>query len=409
MSEKLTVAVIGRGGFAQHFVPLFKLHPYVEKVYCCDIVKERAEKYSEKFEVEIIESFEDVIARNDINTVAIFTQRHIHGDLASRALRAGKNVYSAVPMAISVEDCKKIIDAVKDTGNVYMMGETCVYYPSSMYCREENKKGTFGKFVYAESQYFHDLSHFPAQYVDDRYNSAGSPPFFYPTHSTAMVLHAAETRAVKVTAFGYTDTEENTPFAVGENRWDNTFSDEFALMQLENGGVARVSECRRIGYKAPSSCVSGFYGTEGSYQFSNAQHIKATLRPGGVNLEEVSDYVNPEAMTAAKNDENFKEKVANHGWQWNDVSPVQRKRWELLPDSYKENGKINGHMASHQLLIDDFCTAAYEKRLPYVNAWRAARFTIPGLIAHESAKLGGVPLDIPDFGDAPWEETPFEK
>jgi hypothetical protein len=105
----------------------------------------------------------------------------------------------------------------------------------------------------------------------------------------------------------------------------------------------------------------------------------------------------------------FKEKVANHGWQWNDVSPVQRKRWESLPDSYKENGKINGHMASHQLLIDDFCTAAYEKKLPYVNAWRAARFTIPGLIAHESAKLGGVPLDIPDFGDAPFEETPFEK
>ena len=28
---------------------------------------------------------------------------------------------------------------------------------------------------------------------------------------------------------------------------------------------------------------------------------------------------------------------------------------------------------------------------------------------YESAKLGGVPLDIPDFGDAPFEETPFEK
>ena len=408
MSEKLTVAVIGCGGFAQNFVPLFKLHPYVEKVYCCDIIKERAEKYSEKFEVEIIESFEDVIARNDINAVAIFTQRHIHGDLASRALLAGKNVYSAVPMAISVEDCKKIIDAVKVTGNVYMMGETCVYYPSSMYCREENKKGTFGKFVYAESQYFHDLSHFPAQYVDDRYNSSGSPPFFYPTHSTAMALHAAETRVVKVTAFGYTDTEENTPFAVGENRWDNTFSDEFALMQLENGGVARVSECRRIGYKAPSSSVAGFYGTIGSYQFSNAQHIHTTLRPGGVNLKEVSDYVNPEAMTEAKDTENFKEKVANHGWQWSDVSPVQRKRWERLPDSYKENAKINGHMASHQFLIDDFCTAVYENIQPYVNAWRAARFTIPGLIAHESAKLGGVPLDIPDFGDCPLPSKDFE-
>jgi hypothetical protein len=206
---------------------------------------------------------------------------------------------------------------------------------------------------------------------------------------------------------GYSDKEENTPFAKGENNWDNTFSNEFALMQLENGGVARVSECRRIGYKAPSSSVSGFYGTKGSYQFSNAQHIMTTMRPGGVNLEEVSDYLNPEAMTEAKDTENFKEKVANHLWQWNDVSPIHRKRWESLPDSYKENPKINGHMASHQFLIDDFCRAVHKKEQPYVNAWRAARFTIPGLIAHESAKLGGVPLDIPDLGDCPFDSTEF--
>ena len=59
----------------------------------------------------------------------------------------------------------------------------------------------------------------------------------------------------------------------------------------------------------------------------------------------------------------------------------------------------NGHMASHQLLIDDFCTAAAAGKLPEVHAWLAARFTIPGLVAHESAKQGGVLLDIPDYGE----------
>jgi hypothetical protein len=39
--------------------------------------------------------------------------------------------------------------------------------------------------------------------------------------------------------------------------------------------------------------------------------------------------------------------------------------------------------------------------MPRVNAWLAARFTVPGLVAHESAKLGGALLDVPDFGDAP--------
>ncbi|MBO5842110.1 MAG: gfo/Idh/MocA family oxidoreductase, partial [Clostridia bacterium] len=72
-----------------------------------------------------------------------------------------------------------------------------------------------------------------------------------------------------------------------------------------------------------------------------------------------------------------------------------------LPELYLDEKLPNGHMASHKLLIDDFCTAAYHGTLPKVNAWLAARFTVPGLVAHESAKQGGVLLDVPDFGDAP--------
>jgi len=403
MDNKMRVAIVGCGEFSQHFIPLFQMHPVVEKVFVCDLIKERAEKYSEKFGVEIVKDFDEIVSREDINAVAVFTQRHTHGDLVVRALDSGKAVYSAVPMAVTVEDCKKIVEAVERTGNLYMMGETCVYYPSSMYCKEANEQGKFGNFVYGESQYFHDLSHFPADFKNDRPNSA-VPPFYYPTHSTAMLLYALGAHAVKVSAFGYRDTEENTPYAVGENPWDNEFSDEFSLMQLSNGGAARISECRRIGYKAPSSFISGFYGTEGSYQFNNAQHLYVKLTKAGVDLTDVSDCVNPYAMTEHKDDPDFKQRVANHTWQWNGFAPVQEAERERLPESFRAMPGHNGHMASHQLLIDDFCTAAANGKLPKVNAWLAARFTIPGLIAHESAKRGGELLDIPDFGDPPSEE-----
>ena len=53
MNKKLTVAVIGCGAFAKNFVPLFKNHPNVEKVYVCDIVEEKALEYSKEFDVEI--------------------------------------------------------------------------------------------------------------------------------------------------------------------------------------------------------------------------------------------------------------------------------------------------------------------------------------------------------------------
>jgi hypothetical protein len=39
--------------------------------------------------------------------------------------------------------------------------------------------------------------------------------------------------------------------------------------------------------------------------------------------------------------------------------------------------------------------------LPPVNAWQAARYTLPGVYALESARRGGERLAIEDFGDAP--------
>ena len=83
MSEKIRIAFIGCGRFAKHFVPLFKAHPEVEKVFVCDLIPERAQKYSEVFEVPIIESFEEAMKSEEINAVAI--------DLS---------IYSFVPLSV---------------------------------------------------------------------------------------------------------------------------------------------------------------------------------------------------------------------------------------------------------------------------------------------------------------------
>ncbi|MBR6323633.1 MAG: Gfo/Idh/MocA family oxidoreductase [Victivallales bacterium] len=400
MSGKLNIAFIGCGDFARNFVPLFKLHPLVGKAYVCDLIAERADEYSKKYSVETVASFEEVLKRRDINAVAIFAQRHLHGPLVLQALSAGKHVYSAVPMASEVEECQQIVEKVSETGLTYMMGETCYYYPSSMLCRYKNQEGFFGKFVYGEAQYHHDISHFPANFRADK-RSAGVPPFFYPTHSTAMLLAAANSYCKRVVAFGYEDTEGDGIFEKGVNQWDNVFSNSYSLMKLANGGTARINECRRIGYKAPSSYVSSFYGTKGAYQFSNAQHILTKLTEKGVDLQDISDDVNPVEMTRHKDEADFKQKVANHTWQWNIFSPVQKTEVDRLPESFKQNATVNGHMASHQLLVDDFCTAAFFGSLPPVNAWRAARWTIPGLLAHQSALKDGEAMDVPDCGDPP--------
>ena len=59
------------------------------------------------------------------------------------------------------------------------------------------------------------------------------------------------------------------------------------------------------------------------------------------------------------------------------------------------------HYNTHAFLVDDFCRAVVEEKLPPNNAWDAARYMLPGLIAHESALRDGMLMDVPDFGDAP--------
>jgi len=395
MKEKLRIGILGCGEFSINFTELFKSHPFVEKVICADTEIEKAKEFGDKFGIEYYNSLDELL-ETDINAVAIFTPRHTHGPLVIQALKAGRHVYSAVPMASEITHCQEIVKLVEETHLTYMMGETCVYYPCSMFCKEKNEANEFGKFVYDEAQYHHDIAHFSDHHQSD-IKALGVPPFYYPTHSLGMILNATNSYVTKVTAMGYEDTEDDPYFKKGINLWDNVYSNAFSLMRLANGGVVRINECRRIGWKAPSSFISSFYGTLGGYQFSNAQHVFAKHTKDGVELTDVSDYLNPEEMTKNKDVEGFKNKVANHEWQWDSYSPVQHK--ERLPKEY--DGLENGHMASHKFLIDDFCTAAYNGTLPTVNAWQAARYTILGIVAYESLKQDGIPMEVPDCGNPP--------
>ena len=78
------------------------------------------------------------------------------------------------------------------------------------------------------------------------------------------------------------------------------------------------------------------------------------------------------------------------------VHPLHRLPKEFI-------GLPNGHNGSHQFLVDDFVTACANATFPPNNVWQAARYMVPGLIAHESAKRGGELLEVPDFGDPPAE------
>ena len=122
MVDKIRIAMIGCGRFSQFFGPLFKAHPAVDEVYVCDLKKERAEEYAKRFDVSIISSFEEALASDRINAVAIFTQRFQHGSMVIEALKAGKHVYVEKPLAETPQECEKVVKAEKESGKKLLVG-----------------------------------------------------------------------------------------------------------------------------------------------------------------------------------------------------------------------------------------------------------------------------------------------
>ena len=398
-----SLGVVGAGQFGSQFAHLFNLHPGTRAVYVADELPERAAEAVARYGLAGVKGSFDELLASDIDAVAIFTQRWTHGPLVERALRAGKHVYSAVPMAVSEEEIAAIIQAVRDTGLVYMMGETSYYNPATVYARKQLAGGKFGRIFYAEGDYVHDmdLGFYEAyQYSGgERWKETASyPPMLYPTHAVGGVLGAVPAHAVSVSCVGVKDDRNDGVFDKDVSMFGNDFSNATALFELNDGGVMRTNEMRRVGY--PSHIRESrfrFFGTEASFE----QLAKVSVWQDKQNVHDVSEQM--ETRPSIPLDDPSLAHVAPdlRDAFVSGLAPVHDPG--RLPEEFR--GAPNGHEGSHHFLVDDFVTAVNNGSLPPVNAWLAARFTLPGIVAHQSALRNGERLPIHDFGDAPGAST----
>lgn len=268
-----SIGIVGAGQFSGQFAKLFRAHPGVGDIHVTDLLPERAEQLvaAERL-TGTFPSFDAMLESDAVDAVAVFTQRWTHGPLVLQALRAGKHVYSAVPMAITEDEIAAIIDAVRDTGLTYMMGETSQYNPATVHARNQIADGAFGRLFYAEGDYVHDMD--LGFYDAYRYSggdnwkaTASYPPLLYPTHSVGGVLGAWQTHAVSVSAIGVPDERGDGVFDKEVSQFGNDLSNATALFEVAGGGSFRTNEFRRVGY--PSHIRESrfrFFGTDASME-----------------------------------------------------------------------------------------------------------------------------------------------
>ncbi len=394
-SERVRIGVVG-GGFGAAFQ--WHLHPRCSVTAVCDLREDRVKKLQRVYRCGTgYKDYQALLKHPGLDAVALFTPAPFHVKMAVEALKLGKHVISAVPAGLSVAELEELLSVVKQTGLKYMMAETSRYRQEVLTCIDWAREGRFGEIFYSESEYHHTGlgpyaygSSFDCQSCDyirsiDQVNKGAKPkgklvptwayaypPMLYPTHCTGIIVPVTGERLTEVTAHGWGNDHE----MLKKNFYDNNpFIHTVALFKTSKGHCSRIS----IGWNIAAQ------GTErGMFYGDKMSFIMA--RPEG----------SPNTVVEQKIDANSPFGV--FGGEAQSRAFEQPKYLDRLPEALRT---ASGHGNSHPFITHEFISAIIEDRHPEVNIWEAIAYTMPGVIAHQSALAGGACMKIRDYGAAP--------
>jgi len=360
-NAQVRLAVVGGGfGANQHW----HQHPQCQVTAVTDLVEARRQALATRYECDsVFASLDEMLesAADTFDAVAIFSDAPSHAEHAVVCMEAGKHVVSACPVALTLEDCRKIKELKEKTGLTYMMHESSYYRQPCIAARELYEAGEFGRILFSEVEYYHPgigaASDSLSGQEGKRTWRFGYPPMFYSTHSLGLLVGVTRERVVKVACQGQLVGDD---FPAGEqNQYSNPFNNEIALGHTDQGNICRFAVCWQI---AGHGERGQWLGEKMScYMATAAGQAQAMLKlDGGYEPWEIPNY-----------------------WAT-----------DRLPKSMRSD---SGHGGSATFLCAEFVEALLEDREPAVDIYESIAMTAPGLVAHESAVRGGELLEVPSF------------
>jgi len=162
MSRKFNVAMIGLG-FGAEFIPIYQAHPNAHVAAICRRNPAELQKCGDQFGIDKrYTSYDEVLADKDIDFVHINSPIPDHAWMSLKALDAGKHVMCTVPMATTIDECRQIVEKVKQTGLKYMMAETVVYSREFLFIRDLYRRGELGKIQHLAASHPQDMDGWPS-------------------------------------------------------------------------------------------------------------------------------------------------------------------------------------------------------------------------------------------------------
>ncbi len=148
----LNVGLVGSGFVSDYYMRTVKDYSNFKIIGVFDLIKERAQRFSNHYNVPLYDSYESMLANKEIDIILNLTNPHSHYEVSKQALLHGKHVYCEKPMAMHVEEVKELKELAEKNG-LLISNAPCSSLSSSvktLWTAINDKKIGEVKLVYAE-------------------------------------------------------------------------------------------------------------------------------------------------------------------------------------------------------------------------------------------------------------------
>ena len=152
----LKFGVIGSGKIAQYrHLPEIQMNRNAIVSAVCDIVDTRAEEIAQEYNCKAFIDYRQILKDQEIDAVVIATTNATHAEIAIAALEQGKHVLCEKPMATTLDDAQKMLNAAKTTGKQLMIAHNQRLEPAHIKAKQIINSGKLGKVLTFTSIFGH--------------------------------------------------------------------------------------------------------------------------------------------------------------------------------------------------------------------------------------------------------------
>jgi predicted dehydrogenase len=145
----VTVGVAGLGYWGTNLARNLDASPHADLRWCCDPRPAERERLRERYrEARFASDLEELLDDPGLEAVVLATPVPTHAELAARVLEAGKHCFVEKPLAQSVADAERVLEAERASGRTLMVGHVLEYHPALTRLKQIVDGGELGRIYY---------------------------------------------------------------------------------------------------------------------------------------------------------------------------------------------------------------------------------------------------------------------